>query len=167
MRLCSLTTSQFLFLLLVSVARCRPFKNHEFTYTEGLNILTGGPTNFINIKFATVLNCNEALVGVPIKFICEKPRSHSLVEIGILLIAFKRGIRDDGIFFSERYSRKPLRICLSVSPNLLHKFIISVSPKVKGGLSGQVLQSSTLAYCGISEFSLAKSWLSIRAFRLS
>jgi len=96
MRLCSLTSSRFLFLLLVSVARCRPFKNHEFTYTEGLNILTGGPTNFINIKFATVLNCNEALVGVTIKFICEKPRSHSLVEIGMLLIALKRGVRDDG-----------------------------------------------------------------------
>ena len=100
MRVCSLTSSRFLFLLLVSVARCRPFKNHEFTYTEGLNILTGGPTNFINIKFATVLNCSEALVGVTIKFICEKPRSHSLVEIGMLLIAFKRGTRDDGIFFS-------------------------------------------------------------------
>ena len=108
MRLCSLTSSRFLVLLLVSVARCCPFKNHEFTYTEGLNILTGGPTNFINIKFTTVLNCNEALVGVIIKFICEKPRSHSLVEIGMLLITFKRGIRDDGIFFSERYSRNPL-----------------------------------------------------------
>ena len=100
MRLCSLTSSRFLFLLLVSVARCRPFKNHEFTYTGGLNILTGGPTNFINIKFATVLNCNEALVGVTIKFIYEKPRSHLLVEIRMLLITFKRGLRDDGMAWS-------------------------------------------------------------------
>ena len=52
MRLCSLSSYRFFFLLLVSVARCRPFKNHEFTYTEGLNILTGGPTNFINIKIS-------------------------------------------------------------------------------------------------------------------
>ena len=77
---------------------------HEFTYTEGLNILTGGPTNFISVKFATVLNSNEALVGVTIKFICQKPRSHSLVEIGMLLIAFKRDIRDDEIFFSFIYN---------------------------------------------------------------
>ena len=106
MRLCSLTSSRSLFLLLVSVARCRPFKSHEFTstYTEGLNILTGGPTNFINIKFARVLNCNEALFGVTIKFICEKPHSHLLVEIEMLLSAFKRGIRDDGFFFSFIYN---------------------------------------------------------------
>jgi hypothetical protein len=82
MRLCSLTSSRFLFLLLVSVARCRPFKNHEFTYTEGLNILTEGPTNFINIKFATVLNCNDALVGVAINSSVRSYVHTRLLELG-------------------------------------------------------------------------------------
>jgi hypothetical protein len=107
MRLCSLTSSRFLFLLLVSIARCCPLKNHEFTYTEGLKILTWGPTNFINIKFATVLNCNEALVGVTIKFNREKPRSHSLVEIGMLLIAFKRHMRWWNLLFWKILSETP------------------------------------------------------------
>jgi hypothetical protein len=85
----------------------------------------------MNITADLGLVNNEDLNRVTMKFICEKPLSHLLEDIGIMSRLCINLNNLSGILFSSRYSRKHCIISLSFKRSPVDKFLISDSPNVK------------------------------------
>jgi hypothetical protein len=90
-----------------------------------------GLTILINSVADTVLINKQALCGVTMRLICEKPLSHSDEEIGVVLREMLMAVILLGINFSTTYSQNPQIICLSFSCSILDIFLIYFSTNVK------------------------------------
>lgn len=112
------------------------FLSQIFTYGRGLKSSTGGPLMEINIKSDTFSIVKRVLRSVMVRFISEKPRSHSEVMVGSMFSVFIRS--EDAL-----RERKLTKLSNSDKPNLRDTLLTSSSPLLS---SVSILNTSSITY---------------------